>query len=149
MGRIQASAETEIDAAIETIWELVADVPRAPEWQDGLLRMDVLERDAEGRAVLCESTSDAKVRELKSVVRFAYQEPQRLSWSQESGDLKSVSGYWELEDLGDGRTRATYSQDIELPRMLELVVRGPIIDVIKGQLVNARPGELKAAIETA
>lgn len=147
MGRIQASASAEIDAPIETVWKLVEDVPSAPDWQGGLVRMDALESDEEGRATLCESASDAKVREIKSVVRFTYAGPERLSWTQERGDLKSANGYWALEDLGDGRTRATYAQDIELPRMLEMLVRGPVVDLVKGQLVEARPGELKAAIE--
>ena len=48
--------------------------------------------------------TDAKVRTLGAEMRFSYESPTRISWAQEEGDLKSVEGSWELEDLGGGRT---------------------------------------------
>jgi hypothetical protein len=106
-----------------------------------------LERDADGRVVLAESHSDAKVRTIKSNVRFEYESPTQLRWQQEKGELKSVEGAWQLEDIGDGRTRATYSLEVELGRMLGMVIRGPLVDVLRGQLVSARAGELKTRAE--
>jgi ribosome-associated toxin RatA of RatAB toxin-antitoxin module len=88
-----------------------------------------------------------KVRTIKSTIRFTYDGPTRLSWSQEKGELKSVDGSWQLEDLGGGRTRATYSLEVELGRMLGMVIRGPLVDGLRSMLVNARAGELKQAIE--
>jgi hypothetical protein len=122
-------------------------VEKAPDWQGGLKDLEALERDDQGRATLVESSSDAKVRTIKSIVRFNYAGPTRLTWTQEKGELKSVDGSWQLEDLGDGRTRATYSLDVELGRMLGMVIRGPLVDALRGMLVNARAGELKDAIE--
>ena len=137
----------EIDAPIEKVWELVEEVARAPEWQGGLNAMDVLERDSEGRAILCESETDAKVRAVKAIVRFTYEPPTRLTWTQEKGDLKAVNGSWELEDLGSGRTRATYRIEVDLGRVLGIMVRGPVVDVLRHMLAGARAGELKKAIE--
>jgi hypothetical protein len=57
-------------------------------------------------------------------------------------------GRWELEDLGGNRTRATYSLEVDLGRMLSLVIRGPLVDLVRGMLVSARAGELKRAIES-
>ena len=65
----------------------------------------------------------------------------------EKGELKSVDGSWELEDLGDGRTRASYHLEVELGRMLSLVIRGPLVDVLRGRLVSARAKELKKRVE--
>jgi hypothetical protein len=87
------------------------------------------------------------VRTIKSVIRFAYDPPGALRWVQEKGELKSVDGRWELEDLGAERTRATYSLEVDLGRMLGLVIRGPLVDLLRGMLVNARAGELKREIE--
>ncbi len=148
MGKITGSSTEEIDAPIGEVWAVVEDVLSAPEWQDGLKDMEELERDAEGHVTLVESSNDAKVRTIRSTVRFAYDGPTRLSWTQEKGELKSVDGDWELEDLGDGRTRATYNLEVELGRMLGMVIRGPLIDVLRGQLVNARAGELKKRVES-
>lgn len=147
MAPITGSSTADIDAPLQEVWELVEDVQRAPEWQAGLKDIEPLERDGEGRTTLVESETDAKVRSVKSIVRFTYEPPNRLSWTQEKGELKSVVGSWALEDLGDGRTRATYDLKVDLGRMLGLVIRGPIVDALRGMLVNARAGELKQAIE--
>ncbi|MFL5831513.1 MAG: type II toxin-antitoxin system RatA family toxin [Solirubrobacteraceae bacterium] len=149
MANLSGSSSAEIDAPIEQVWKLVEDVEKAPDWQGGLKDVEALERDDEGRATLVESSSDAKVRTIKSTIRFTYDGPTHLSWSQEKGELKSVDGSWQLEDLGDGRTRATYSLEVELGRMLGMVIRGPLVDGLRGMLVNARAGELKQAIENA
>jgi carbon monoxide dehydrogenase subunit G len=144
---ISGSSTEEINAPIEEVWAVVEDVVGAPQWQDGLKDVEELERDGQGRVTLVESSSDAKVRTIKSIVRFEYDEPTSLRWRQEKGELKSVVGSWELEDLGDGRTRATYALEVDLGRMLGMVIRGPLVDVLRGQLVNARAGELKARVE--
>ena len=149
MGSISGSSTAEIDAPIDEVWAVVEDVVSAPDWQDGLKDVEELETDAEGRVTLVESSSDAKVRTIKSIVRFSYDAPTTLRWTQEKGELKSVDGSWELEDLGDGRTRATYNLEVDLGRMLGMVIRGPMVDVLRGQLVNARAGELKARAEGA
>jgi carbon monoxide dehydrogenase subunit G len=147
MAPLSGSSTAEIHASLETVWALVQDVERAPEWQGGLKSMHALDRDDQGRAARCEAETDAKVRTVKSVVRFTYDGPQRLTWTQEKGDLKSVNGSWELEDLGGDRTRATYSIEADLGRTLGMLVRGPIVDVLRHMLAGARAGELKAAIE--
>jgi ribosome-associated toxin RatA of RatAB toxin-antitoxin module len=149
MGNITGSSTAEIEAPLATVWALVEDVPSAPEWQGGLKAVHVLERDGQGRATRCETESDGKVRTIKSTVRFAYDGPTKLSWTQEKGELKSVDGSWELEDLGGERTRATYALEVELGRMLGMVIRGPMVDLLRDMLVSARAGELKKQIESA
>jgi carbon monoxide dehydrogenase subunit G len=148
MAKITGSSTEEINAPIDEVWAVVEDVLSAPDWQGGLKDMEELERDGAGHVTLVESSNDAKVRTIKSTVRFEYDGPTRLSWSQEKGELKSVDGAWELEDLGDGRTRAVYSLEVELGRMLGMVIRGPLVDALRGQLVNARAGELKKRVES-
>jgi carbon monoxide dehydrogenase subunit G len=147
MAPLTGSSTAEIHAPLETVWALVQDVESAPDWQGGLKSMHALDRDDEGRALRCEAETDAKVRTVKSIVRFTYDGPQRLTWTQEKGDLKSVNGSWELEDLGGDRTRATYSIEADLGRTLGMLVRGPVVDVLRHMLAGARAGELKKAIE--
>jgi ribosome-associated toxin RatA of RatAB toxin-antitoxin module len=104
MAVLTGSSTAEVDAPIEQVWALVEDVERAPEWQGGLKRMHALERDDEGHAILCQAEADAKVRTVKSTVRFTYNGPTTLAWRQEKGELKAVDGHWKLEDLGENRT---------------------------------------------
>ena len=148
MAVLTGSSTAEVDAPLKQVWALVENVERAPEWQGGLNGMHALERDDEGHALLCQAEADAKVRTVKSTVRFTYNGPTTLAWRQEKGELKSVDGRWELEDLGGNRTRATYSLEIDLGRMLSLVIRGPLVDLLRGMFVSARAGELKRAIES-
>jgi carbon monoxide dehydrogenase subunit G len=147
MGNLTGSSTAEIDAPIERVWELVEDVEAAPNWQGGLKGLHAIERDDEGRAVLCETESDGKVRTLKSIVRFSYDGPTELRWTQEKGDMKSVLGSWKLDDLGSDRTRATYALDVDLGRMLGMVIRGPLVDLLRDMLVKSRAGELKKHAE--
>jgi carbon monoxide dehydrogenase subunit G len=147
MARLEGSASAEIDAPLEQVWALVEDVITAPEWQGGLDKMTALEHDADGRPTLVETENDVKVRRIKASVRFRYDGPTRLSWTQEKGDMKSVDGAWELEDLGNGRTRATYTLDADLGRMLGLLMRGPAEAALRAIFVNGRSGELKRRIE--
>lgn len=148
MANLTGSSTAEIDAPREEVWALVGDVEAAPQWQGGLKALRALERDDQGRAIRCESETDAKVRSVKSIVRFTYDGPGALCWTQEKGDLKSVEGSWELEDLGGNRTRATYSLDVDLGRTLGLLLRGPIVDVLRHALVGSRASELKRRMES-
>ena len=148
MSTITGSSTAGDRCSARPVWALVEDVESAPEWQGGLKGMHPLDRDGEGRAIRCEAETDAKVRTVKSTVRFTYEGPARLSWTQEKGELKSVEGSWTLEDLGADRTRATYSLEVDLGRMLSLFIRGPLVDLLRHMLVGARAGELKKRIES-
>src|SRR4051812_11376605 len=147
MGHLGGTASADIDAPLEEVWAVVEDVLSAPEWQGGLVAITALETDDEGRPTLVESENDIKVKHVKTEVRFAYDGPNTLSWKQEKGDLKSVEGSWQLEDLGDGTTRATYTLDSDPGRVLGMMIRGPVEGAVTAMLVNARPGELKARVE--
>jgi carbon monoxide dehydrogenase subunit G len=140
------SASVEIDAPIEAVWEAVEDVLTAPDWQGGLDKITAIEHDEAGRPTLVETENDIKVRRIKAHVRFSYEAPVRLSWTQEKGDMKSVEGAWDLEDLGSGRTRATYTLDADPGRMLRLIIRGPVEAATRALFVNGRPGELQRRV---
>lgn len=147
MAVLAGTSSADIDAPIEQVWAAIEAVEKAPDWQGGMKDVDVLEEDDRGRALLVETEADAKVTTIKTKVSFKYEEPTRLSWKQEKGDLKSMVGSWDLEDLGDGRTRATYSLEGDTGRVLGMLVRGPVEDKLRDFLVSARAGELKAYVE--
>ena len=147
MSVLAGSSSAEIDAPIEEVWKAVEDVEKAPDWQGGMKDVEALEHDDQGRATLVETEADAKVTTVKTKVRFSYDAPNKLSWTQEKGDLKSMVGSWDLEDLGDGRTKATYTLEGDTGRVLGMLVRGPVEDKLRDFLVNARADELKAYVE--
>ena len=143
MADLSGSHTLEIDAPIERVFEIAADVERAPEWQGAMKSARALSYDEDGRPTLVESEIDSGVAKHKLVLRFSYAEPDGLRWTRESGDLKSLDGSWAFEDLGDGRTRATYSLDIGLNRALSLLaktVKGPAEAKVR-ELLAHRPVE--------
>lgn len=148
MGTIVGSASTEIEAPIDEVFAIAADVEGSPRWQPEIKVAECLERDGDGNQALVRMETDAKVRRLGSTIRFDYQRPARIGWVQEEGDLKSVEGSWELEDLGGERTLATYRLEVDLGRVLGMVIRGPLVGVLRGQLVESMPEKLKRFVES-
>lgn len=149
MGDLKASANTEIEAPIDRVWEIVADIQGWPEWQATITEIDVEERDAVNRPSLCEVVFDAKVQTIRTVQRLHYESPHLLTFTQERGSLKALGGAWRLEDLGDDRTRATYELDVEPGGFLGMLITGAVEERLRGTLVDRLPGELKTRAERA
>ena len=147
MGNIRGDRTVEIDAPIERCFEIAADIEGAPEWQGSLRDVEVLERYDDRRAELVETTSDAKVKTVKARLRFSYEEPDRITWVQEKGDTKALNGWWDFEDLGDGRTRATYGLDVDPGRMLGMLLRGPVEGQVRNFLLGGAAEGLKKQAE--
>ncbi len=147
MGILKAEHTVEIEAPRGHCYEIIADLPRTPEWQESMKSLIVLESDGDGRATLVEIKSDAKVKDVTSRLEFTYQPEDGLTWEQKKGDLKWMTGYWTLEDLGDGRTRATYGLEGDTGRILGLLIKGPVEDKLKEWLTRDAAEGLKAKAE--
>jgi uncharacterized membrane protein len=147
MGTIKGDRTVEIDAPIERCYEIAADIENAPDWQGSLKDVEVLERDGERRPLLVETESDAKVKSVRARLRFSYDPPAGIRWVQEKGDTKSLTGSWSFEDLGDGRTRATYALEADPGRMLGLLLRGPAEAKVRDFLVGNAADGLKEKAE--
>jgi uncharacterized membrane protein len=148
MGELEASWTVEIDAPRDLCWEIAADVENSPAWQATLKSVEVLERDAEKRPTLVETVSDAKVRDAKATLRFAYDPTDGISWEQEAGDVKSLVGSWEFTELGADRTEATYALRADPGRMLGMLLRGPVEGKVKEALTKGAAEGLKAEAES-
>ena len=147
MGTLEASWTVEIDAPRERCYEIAADIEGAPEWQGTLERVEVLKRDRDGRAVVVDTTSDAAVKKVSSRLRFSYRPPGGITWDQEEGDAKWLTGSWEFEQIGDDRTRATYGLRSDPGRILGLLLRGPVEGKVKELLTKGAAEGLKKRAE--
>jgi carbon monoxide dehydrogenase subunit G len=148
MAKLSNSASTDIDAPIDAVWTIVSDVARWPEWQDSLGSIDVLEQDADGHATLCAIEIDATMMKIKMKLACSYTAPTQVSFERVSGDLSALSGSWQLEDLGDARTRATYQLDVNPGGVLNFFLNDERVAKLRETLVDVRPAELKARAET-
>ena len=149
MGIIKGDRSVEIEAPIEEVFAIAADIDNAADWQGSLKDVEVLERDSEKRAVLVATESDAKVKTVKATLRFSYEPHTSIRWVQEKGDTKSLIGWWAFEELGSGRTRATYGLEADPGRMLGLLLRGPAETAVRDFLLGNAADGLKEKAEAS
>lgn len=145
MTLLSGSSSAEIDAAIEDCWAVVADVEGAPAWQQGLIGVDVVERDDEGRPIVCDTVSDATFTKVHCRVAIVYEQPRRLTIRRiASEDVDVMDATWELAEAGAGRTRATYSLAVD-PGPIPFFAR-PLERALRPLLVGRRADELARAV---
>jgi uncharacterized protein YndB with AHSA1/START domain len=145
MTLLTGSSSAEIDAPIDRCWALVEDVAASPRWQNGLERVDVVERDDHGRALICDTVNDAKFTKVHCRVRVAYEPPHRVWFSRvQSDDVDAMEASWELEELGSQRTRATYSLAVD-PGHVGRLAR-PLERALRPLVVGRRAEELARAV---
>jgi ribosome-associated toxin RatA of RatAB toxin-antitoxin module len=137
MAVLRGERTVEIDAPPARCFEIAADLGHAPQWQPALRSVEVLEADGAGRPALVRAVFDAKVRTLNETLRFAYEEPGAITWHQERGDVRSLRGWWGLEEIAAARTRATYGLEVDPGRMLGLLLRGPAEASVREHLLGA------------
>lgn len=147
MANLTGERTVEIDAPIARCFAIAADIEGAPAWQAPLRDVQVLERDGAGRPALVQTEFDAKVRAVKALLRFGYEGPTSITWDQERGDVKSLRGWWKLEDLGGDRTRASYGLDVDPGMMLGLLLRGPAEAAVRDVLLGGAADGLKRKAE--
>jgi ribosome-associated toxin RatA of RatAB toxin-antitoxin module len=147
--KIDASRTVEIDAPLARVYEIAADVPGAERWRNQVVEIEVLETDDEGRATLVEEVTDAKVKKVRTHLRFSYDPPNGMDWEQEKGEMKSLTGGWRFEALDEGRTRATFTLNGDPGRMLGMLLRGPAMGIVEDLMTKDPTDGLKREAESA
>jgi uncharacterized membrane protein len=146
---LEASWTVEIEAPRERCFEIAADIEGAPEWQGTLESVEVIKRDREGRPQVVETVSDASVKKVRARLRFSYDPPGAITWEQEDGDVKSLTGSWHFEEAGEDRTRAIYGLRSDPGRILGLLLRGPVEGKVKELLTKGAAEGLRRRAERA
>jgi uncharacterized membrane protein len=139
----RAERSAEIDAPPEDCFAALLDYEGFPDWQSAVKSIEVLSRDDAGRGRDVEFHIDAKVREVRYVLRYSYDPPGWIGWDYVEGDVKDVGGEFLLEEAGDGRTRATYRIDLDPGLWLP----GPLKKVLTDQVMKDAVEDLKRRVE--
>jgi ribosome-associated toxin RatA of RatAB toxin-antitoxin module len=144
---ISGEKSTEIAASPAAVFAVASDLERYPEWQDFLQRVVVRERDAEGRATLVEAEADAKVTALRLVLRATRSEPRQVAWRSEGGDVKALSGAFEIVPAGDGRSRATFRLEVDPGFKIGLLLRGGVAERLRDRILSGMLDGLRRRAE--
>ena len=147
MSRFGGASSAEIAAPAAVCFEVVCDTARTPDWHQAIAAVEILELDGDGRASLVKATVDAILAQVELNLRFTYEQERALHMRRESGDLKDLTATWIFEDLGDGRTHASFQTEFDPGRVLSLLAKGPLFGRLESLLAKQPPEGLRQAVE--
>ena len=141
----QATEHTSVSATPEACFAVVADIERYPEWAADIKKVEVHERDPEGRPLLVTFRAAAFGRSTSYTLAYDYSEaPRVLLWRLTEGDITTkLDGCYVFDLRDEGGTEITYHLEVEL--------RVPIPGFIKmraqSRIMSTALRELKARVE--
>ena len=106
----EATIQTiEIDAPPQECFDVAADLAAYPEWAVEVRRVEIHERDTDGRPARVTLTVDAMIRQVSTTFRYVYDPPRSMSWAAEPGpDIEELEGSYEFNPV-DGGTSVVYA----------------------------------------
>jgi ribosome-associated toxin RatA of RatAB toxin-antitoxin module len=143
----QASERAIIAAAPQALYDVVTDFDRYTDWIRDLKSVEVVSRDAEGRAVEVRYRAAAMGRSTSYTLRYDYRDaPARLPWKLVDGDImRRLDGAYEFHPI-DGEPDRT---EVEYWLTVELIV--PLPAFVKrraeSKIIHNALRELKAHVE--
>jgi ribosome-associated toxin RatA of RatAB toxin-antitoxin module len=114
-----------IHAAPAAVMTVIADLPRYPEWSDGMKSVEVLTEFEDGRPGDARFVVDAGAIKDTYSLEYEWDGDRSVSWKlTEGGMLKAMDGTYTLTDNGDGSTTVNYqlAVDVSIP-MIGLIKR--------------------------
>jgi coenzyme Q-binding protein COQ10 len=102
-----ATRSITIDAPLEKTFQVISDYDRYAEFLPQVKKIHTANRSGDQVDVHYEVEV---IKTIKYALRVKEEKPKKISWTFISGDfMKDNKGSWVLEDLGGGKTKATYS----------------------------------------
>lgn len=140
----RATVSIVVNAAPEVVYGVVTDFANYANWVSDLKKIEVLERDSEGRPLEIEFRAAAFGRSTTYTLRYDYSRaPELLSWFQTQGDItETMKGQYRFEAV-DGRTKVTYDLEVELMVPIPAFIKSRAAHRIQTQALD----ELKAQAE--
>lgn len=142
----------EINVPPSVIYEAITDFPSYPVWTANVRKVEVLEKDDEGRPFVVRYTAGALGIKAVYTLRYEFDPPRKLSWVLTEGRLSSpllkasirhLDGHYQFDELEGGRTLATYRISAELSIPL-----GPLRSRAEDVIVNSALKELQEYVES-
>lgn len=140
----RATVSIVVDAAPEVVYGVVTDFANYANWVSDLKKVDVLERDGEGRPLEIEFRAAAFGRSTTYRLRYDYGlAPRALSWFQTEGDVtEMMRGQYRFEPVNGG-TKVTYDLEVELSVPIPAFIKSRAAHRIQTQALD----ELKTQAE--
>lgn len=143
MGSKRAERQIEIQATPQECFDALIQYETFPQWQRAVKNTEVLSKHKDGKAREVEFEIDAKVKTVRYILDYSYEEPHLVTWRYVDGDVKDVDGEFVLEDRGDGTTLATYALRLDPGVWMP----GRLADLLNDQVMQGVMEDLKRRVE--
>jgi uncharacterized membrane protein len=140
-----------IDASIEDIMGVLLDFESYPDWMSGVISIEVLKRDKKKRGTHIRYVVDAVVIKPGYVLSYKYDDKNdRIEIGYVEGDLEDCNSYYEFEEQGAGKTKATYHYDVSysIPRALLNPVTRRMLKSVDKKVMTSALKDLKKRVES-
>ena len=132
----QTESSIIIEASPEEVMGVVADLEKYPEWAGSIKRVEVLERDSQGRPLQVTLNIDAGAMRDTVTLNYDWSEsPKTVSWNLEDAKmLTEMDGAYTVVEHEDGcEVSYRLTVDLAMP-MLSMIKRKAEKDVVDAAL---------------
>ena len=132
----QTESSIIIEASPEEVMGVVADLEKYPEWAGSIKKVEVLERDSQGRPLQVTLNIDAGAMRDTVTLNYDWSEsPKAVSWNlEEAKMLTEMDGAYTVEEHEDGcEVSYRLTVDLAMP-MLSMIKRKAEKDVVDAAL---------------
>jgi len=138
------SYSVEVNGSVADCFAVLTDFEAYPAWSGPIQKSVVLARqpDALARTVAFELDM-LGLKTVRYTLEYHYDPPKGGHWSLIEGDPKSIQGSYVFEDQGNGRTKATCTQEVDLG----FWVPGPIRRMVEQRALRESVEDFKKAVE--
>jgi ribosome-associated toxin RatA of RatAB toxin-antitoxin module len=142
-----AKVSTLVTARPEECYVVAIDIASYPDWAHAISAVEILDLDEQGRVATARFSAEAVGRQAQYVLRYDYSAaPERLSWSQVSGDLTaSVDGAYVFSPSLDDPSATHVSYELSIGLVLPLP--GFVMRRAEAKIVEAALGKFRRRVE--
>ncbi len=132
-----------ITAPMEKLFAVITDYERYPEFLPEVKKIKLSNRKGNEVDVLYEAEI---VKTIKYKLRLKEEKPNKVSWSFIEGEfMKDNKGGWVLEDLGNGKIKATYNIEVTVGMLVPKTIITALVDTQLPKTLEAFKKRAEAA----
>jgi ribosome-associated toxin RatA of RatAB toxin-antitoxin module len=124
-----------INTPVEKVFAVIKDYESYPEFLPEVKSTRISNR--QGNEVDVHYEVDV-LKKIRYTLRLKEEPPHRISWTFVEGDvMRDNRGHWLLEDLGGGKTRATYNIEMKLGPLVPKSIVNVLVDSSLPKMLEA------------
>jgi len=124
-----------INAPVERVFSVIKDYQKYPEFLPEVKSTRLSNRRGDEVDVLYEVDV---LKRIRYTLRLKEEPPNRISWTFVEGEvMRDNRGHWLLEDLGGGKTRATYNIEMKLGPLVPKSIVNVLVDSSLPKMLEA------------